>query len=126
MCRLGRWLSEQQYVLTLSFIFNRIKRDEGQGIEMSHSNYNEYESWWRSNMNTHHVSLSQEKPRKSKVNTMDINQTLTIKSEPETNNMKLESPEVRIRWVLIVDGKFLNITLWHELKGQVKDGMFRG
>jgi hypothetical protein len=29
----------------------------------------------------------QEKPRKSKVNTMHTNQTLTIKSEPETTNM---------------------------------------
>ncbi len=68
----------------------------------------------------------QENPRKSKGNTMNTNQTLTIKSEPETTNMKLESPEDRIRWVLITDGKFLNIDLWHESKGQVKEGMFRG
>ncbi len=27
-----------------SFIFNRKKKDEDQGIKMSHSNYNEYES----------------------------------------------------------------------------------
>ena len=32
------------FVTNLLFIFNRIQKDEGQGIKMSRSNYNEYES----------------------------------------------------------------------------------
>ena len=54
---------------------------------------------------------------------MHINQTLNIESKPKTTNMELESPETRIRWVLIVDRKFLNTVLWGELKNQVKEGM---
>ena len=65
----------------------------------------------------------QEKQRIAEVNPMHINQTLNIKSKPKTTNMELESPEALIRWVLIVDKKFLKTALWGEMKNQVKAGM---
>ena len=65
----------------------------------------------------------QEKPRKVKVNPIHTKQTLNIKSKPKTTNMELESSEALIRWVLIVDRKFLNTVLWDELKTQVLEGI---
>ena len=66
----------------------------------------------------------QEKPRITDVNSMYIIQTLNIKSKPKTTNLELESSEALIRYVLIVDRKFLNTALWDEMKNQVKSGMF--
>ncbi len=61
--RLLLWTSSPSVTFLLFFkkcvYFQPKKNGEGQGIEMSHSNYNEYERWWSWSMSTHHVPLSQ-------------------------------------------------------------------